>query len=165
MSEVRELPHEVLIRRYGLNISELSNHTQQLKKDLDKTITFLVNKSKNGKINLTPAVESKIETYDRYICDGIFEFLESKEVITEAQAEHLKDKADDAREDVIDDLKDDNSEGQNGVTGEEPTGSTGVNSNNNDNPNNANDSSKDNTNNNDPSPAPSEAKIGFWDWN
>ena len=107
MSEVKELPHEVLLRRYGLNISELSNHTQQLKKDLDKTITFIVNKSKNGNINLTPAVESKIETYDRYICDGIFEYLESKDVITEEQAEQLKDKADDAREDVIDDLKDD----------------------------------------------------------
>lgn len=141
MSEVRELPHEVLLRRYGLNVSQLSNHTQQLKKDLDKTITFLVNKSKNGKINLTPAVESKIETYDRYICDGIFEFLENKDVITEAQAEQLKDKADDAREDVIDDLKDD------------------------DNSNNADDSSKGNTNNNNPSPASSEAKIGFWDWN
>lgn len=107
MSEVKELPHEVLLRRYGLNISQLSSHTQQLKKDLDKTITFIVNKSKNGSINLTPAVESKIETYDRYICDGIFEFLESKDVITEEQAEQLKDKADDAREDVIDDLKDD----------------------------------------------------------
>ena len=110
MSEVKELPHEVLLRRYGLNISELSNHTQQLKKDLDKTITFIVNKSKNGNINLTPAVESKIETYDRYICDGIFEYLESKDVITEAQAEQLKDKADDAREDVIDDLKDDDND-------------------------------------------------------
>ena len=141
MSDVRELPHEVLLRRYGLNVSQLSNHTQQLKKDLDKTITFIINKSKNGKINLTPAVESKIDTYDRYICDGIFEHLESKDVITEAQAEQLKDKADDAREDAIDDLKDD------------------------DNSNNADDSSKGNTNNNNPSPAPSEAKIGFWDWN
>lgn len=110
MSEVKELPHEVLLRRYGLNISELSNHTQQLKKDLDKTITFIVNKSKNGKINLTPAVESKIDTYDRYICDGIFEHLESKDVITQAQAEQLIDKADDAREDVIDYLKDDDTD-------------------------------------------------------
>jgi hypothetical protein len=111
MSEVKELPHEVLLRRYGLNISQLSNHTQQLKKDLDKTITFIVNKSRNGNINLTPAVESKIETYDRYICDGIFEFLENKDVITQAQATQLKDKADDAREDVIDDLKDDSAQG------------------------------------------------------
>jgi hypothetical protein len=114
----------------------LSNHTQQLKKDLDKTITFIINKSKNGKINLTPAVESKIDTYDRYICDGIFEHLESKDVITEAQATQLKDKADDAREDVIDDLKDD-----------------------------ADDSTQGNDNSNNPSPASTEAKIGFWDWN
>ena len=133
MSEVKELPHEVLIRRYGLNISQLSNHTQQLKKDLDKTITFIVNKSRNGKINLTPAVESKIETYDRYICDGVFEFLENKDLITEAQATQLKDKADNAREDAIDDLKDDSAQG--------------------------------NTNNNNSSNTPSEAKIGFWDWN
>ena len=60
---------------------------------------------------MTPAVESKIDTYDRYICDGIFEHLESKDVITEAQAEQLKDKADDAREDVIDDLKDESTQG------------------------------------------------------
>jgi hypothetical protein len=142
MSEVKELPHEVLIRRYGLNISQLSNHTQQLKKDLDKTITFLVNKSKNGKINLTPAVESKIETYDRYICDGIFEFLENKEVITEEQAEQLKDKADGAREDVIEDLKDDDTDDTN-----EPTPV-----------------SKDIDNSNTSSNTSSEAKIGFWDW-
>lgn len=113
MSEVRELPHELLLRKYGLNVSELSNHTQQLKKDLDKTITFIVNKSKNGKINLTPAVESKIETYDRYICDGIFEYLENKDVITHSQADSLKDKAKDIREDVIDDLKDDDDDTSN----------------------------------------------------
>lgn len=143
MSEVRELPHEVLLRRYGLNISQLSNHTQQLKKDLDKTITFIVNKSKNGKINLTPAVESKIETYDRYICDGIFEFLESKDVITEAQADDLKDKADDAREKAIDDLSDDDNDD-----------------------NDDNSSAQENTDtNNSSTQSNSSAKIGFWDWN
>ena len=145
MSEVRELPHEVLLRRYGLNISQLSNHTQQLKKDLDKTITFLVNKSKNGKINLTPAVESKIETYDRYICDGIFEFLENKYVITEAQADDLKDKADDAREKVIDELGDDDDSNDDS---------------NNDKPANENTDSNDSS-----SQSNSTAKIGFWDWN
>lgn len=141
MSEVRELPHELLLRKYGLNVSELSNHTQQLKKDLDKTITFIVNKSKNGKINLTPAVESKIETYDRYICDGIFEYLENKDVITEAQADALKDKADDIREDIIDDLKDDNDDTSNSQSS---------------NPDN---SSQQNSSNQEQG-----AKIGFWDW-
>ena len=61
MSEVRELPHELLLRKYGLNVSELSKHTQQLKKDLDKTITFIVNKSKNGNINLTPALKVRLK--------------------------------------------------------------------------------------------------------
>ena len=126
MSEVRELPHELLLRKYGLNISQLSAHTQQLKKDLDKTITFIVNKSKNGKINLTPAVESKIETYDRYICDGIFEYLENKDVITEAQADALKDKADDIREDVIDDLKDDDDDTSNSQSTQSDSSSSGA---------------------------------------
>lgn len=141
MSEVRELPHELLLRKYGLSVSQLSTHTQQLKKDLDKTITFIVNKSKNGRINLTPAVESKIETYDRYICDGIFEYLENKDVITNAQADALKDKADDIREDVIDDLKDDNADTSNSQSS------------------NADNSSQQNSSNQEQG-----AKIGFWDW-
>jgi hypothetical protein len=122
MSEVRELPHELLLRKYGLNVSQLSTHTQQLKKDLDKTITFIVNKSKNGTINLTPAVESKIETYDRYICDGIFEFLENGDVITEAQAGQMKNQAKDIREDVIDDLKDDDDNTSNSQSSEAKIG-------------------------------------------
>lgn len=137
MSEVRELPHELLLRKYGLNISELSNHTQQLKKDLDKTITFIVNKSKNGNINLTPAVESKIETYDRYICDGIFEYLENKEVITEKQADDLKEKADDIREDVIDDMKDDDTDTKHSEPLKDNSTSTST---------------------------EGGARIGFWDW-
>jgi hypothetical protein len=137
MSEVRELPHELLLRKYGLNISELSNHTQQLKKDLDKTITFIVNKSKNGNINLTPAVESKIETYDRYICDGIFEHLENKEVITEKQADDLKEKADDIREDVIDEMREDDNDTKNSEPLKDNSTSTST---------------------------ESGARIGFWDW-
>lgn len=146
MSEVRELPHELLLRKYNLNISELSNHTQQLKKDLDKTITFIVNKSKNGNIRLTPAVESKIETYDRYICDGIFEYLENADVITESQADDLKDRADDIREDVIEDLKEDDNDTSNVQ------------------------SSRTNTTSSTESSSQGQegegtgARIGFWDW-
>ena len=33
---VRELPHEVLLRRYNLQVSSLSRHAQQMKKDLVK---------------------------------------------------------------------------------------------------------------------------------
>jgi hypothetical protein len=92
-----ELPHEVLMRRYGLNINQLSSHTQQLKRDLDKTLTLIINKSRNGKIQMTPSVQSKIETYDRYICDGIFEYLEDKDVITESQSDSIESQMDSKR--------------------------------------------------------------------
>ena len=150
MSEVRELPHELLLRKYGLNVSQLSAHTQQLKKDLDKTITFIVNKSKNGNINLTPAVESKIETYDRYICDGIFEYLENKEVITEAQADDLKDRADDIREDVIEDLKEDLKEDNNETSNVQSS--------------TTNSTSSTKSSSQEQEEEGTGARIGFWDW-
>lgn len=100
MSEIVELPHELLLRKYNLQMSELSPHTQQLKKDLDKTITLIVNKSKNGEVNITPSTQSKIDTYDRYICDGIFEYLEDESRITNAQS-NAEEKSMDAKRDAI----------------------------------------------------------------
>lgn len=100
MSEIVELPHELLLRKYNLRMSELSAHTQQLKRDLDKTITLIVNKSKNGEVNITPSTQSKIDTYDRYICDGIFEYLEDESRITNAQS-NAEEKSMDAKRDAI----------------------------------------------------------------
>ena len=140
---VRELPHEVLLRKYNLRVSELSNHTQQMKRDLDKTITFLINKSKNGSVNITPTTQSKIETYDRYICDGIFEYLENEEVINDQQSTQLKSGADKIRTDKVDDLVDDLEDGDG----------------------DSNDGSNNNQNNSQSQDDSSEsAKIGFWDW-
>lgn len=85
-----ELPHELLLRRYSLNVNQLSNHTRQLKNDLDKVLGMILAKSRNGKITMTPATKNKIETYDRYICDGIFEYLENKDVITESQHDSIE---------------------------------------------------------------------------
>ena len=141
---VRELPHEVLLRKYNLRVSELSNHTQQMKRDLDKTITFLINKSKNGSVNITPTTQSKIETYDRYICDGIFEYLENEEVINDQQSTQLKSGADKIRTDKVDDLVDDLEDGDD-------------NSNNNQN-NSQSQADSSNSSNTE------GAKIGFWDW-
>lgn len=141
---VRELPHEVLLRRYNLQVTSLSRHAQQMKKDLDKTITFLINKSKNGSVNITPSVQSKIETYDRYICDGIFEYLENEDVINDQQSNQLKSGADKVRADKVDDLVDDLED---------------------------DDDSNDNNQNNSQSQSNSSegsnaegARIGFWDW-
>jgi dsDNA-binding SOS-regulon protein len=93
-----ELPHELLLRKYGLDINKLSSHTRQLKSDLDKTMMMIVNKSRNGRINMTPATKSKIDTYDRYICDGIFEYLENADVINENQADSMESQMDSQRQ-------------------------------------------------------------------
>jgi hypothetical protein len=142
---VRELPHEVLLRRYNLQVSSLSRHAQQMKKDLDKTITFLINKSKNGSVNITPSVQSKIETYDRYICDGIFEYLENQDVINQDQANQLKSGADKVREDKVDDLVDDLED-------------------NDDSQNNNQNNSQSQSDSSEGSNAEGGARIGFWDW-
>ena len=40
---VKELPHIFLLNRHNLSIDQLSAHTQQLKKDLDKTLVLVIN--------------------------------------------------------------------------------------------------------------------------
>jgi hypothetical protein len=106
--DIRHLPHEFLLRKYGLKIEDMSSHTKQLKGDLDKTLTLLLNRAKNGEVRITPATQSKIETYDRYICDGIFEYLEGQDVITEKQSDAEEKAMDDKRENVIDKMEESN---------------------------------------------------------
>jgi cobalamin biosynthesis protein CobT len=145
---VRELPHEVLLRKYNLQVSELSNHTQQMKKDLDKTITFLINKSKNGSVNITPTTQSKIETYDRFICDGIFEYLENEQVINDQQSNQLKSGADKVRTDKVDDLVDD-------LEDSDDDSNNGSNNNQNNSQSQTDSTEGSNT---------EGTRIGFWDW-
>jgi hypothetical protein len=134
-----ELPHELLLRKYGLNSNQLSSHTQQLKRDLDKTLTLIVNKSRNGQIQISPSTQSKIETYDRYICDGIFEFLENEDVITEGQADSIESQMDSKRDEVVNNLN---------TTSTPSTPSTSS-------------TTEEKTSQSENSGI---AKIGFWDW-
>lgn len=133
-----ELPHELLLRRYSLNVSQLSNHTRQLKTDLDKVLGMLLAKSRNGKISMTPATKNKIETYDRYICDGIFEYLENENVISENQHDSMENQMDNQRESILDKV------------------------NTNANPNQQ--TNQPQTNQSNTSSEGGSAKIGFWDW-
>ena len=121
MSELnpRELPHEFLLRKYGLSINQLSNHTKQLKTDLDKTLRLILSKSKNGNINITPTTQSKIETYDRYICDGIFEFLENNNVITENQSDTEEKRMDSKRDNVVDKMEESKATTPNSISNSE----------------------------------------------
>jgi len=135
----KELPHEFLLRKYKLSISDLGNNSQQLKKDIDRTLQLLLNKSKDGKVEVSASTQSKIETYDRYLCDGIFEYLDDEEIISESEANADKSKLDDVRDDMMDKLDD-------------------MNHSNTSNPNVARNtpSSNESTEN--------KAKMGFWDW-
>jgi hypothetical protein len=143
MSDILELPHEVLLRRYGLTINQMSSHTQQLKRDLDRTMQLILNKSRNGRVQVSEATQSKIQTYDRYICDGIFEYLEDKEVKTSSQSDNIENQMDEKRDNVINKM-DSSSDPSNGQANAQQTKA----------PNTppASDSSD------------SKAKIGFWDW-
>jgi hypothetical protein len=101
----RELPHQLLLRRYGISIGQLNSNAQQLKKDLDRTLQLVLNKAKNGAVKLTPATQSKINTYDRYICDGVFEYLESQENVSEQEVEKIEEQMDSKREDVAEKME------------------------------------------------------------
>jgi outer membrane biosynthesis protein TonB len=97
---VKELPHIFLLNRHNLSIDQLSAHTQQLKKDLDKTLVLVINRSKDGNVSLTPQTQQKISTYDRYICDGIFEYLEEQDELSEKQVEVEEKQVEEKREEV-----------------------------------------------------------------
>jgi len=134
-----ELPHELLMRKYNLSNNDLSKNTRQFKMDLDKTLTMIINKSRNGRIQMTPSTQSKIEAYDRAICDGIFEYLENEEVISESQSDSMESQMDSKRNTTINSF---------------------------DTTSNTNTTTTSNTNTTTPTTTPSnnDAKIGFWSW-
>ena len=84
--DIKKLPYEYILQKEGLKEDELPNHTKQLIADLNRTTNLLVNASKGEEIKMTAKTEQKIKTYDRYICDGIFEYLEDKEEKAQAIA-------------------------------------------------------------------------------
>lgn len=152
----KQLPHEMLLSRYGLSMEDMGTHTKQLKTDLDKTLRLVLNRAKDGAIKLTPATQTKIETYDRYICDGIFEYLEDNEQISSEKADALEKQADVKREEVKEQMEEIHEEAvENQTKSKEETSET-------------TDTKTEET----PTPTskPKEdeddgrVRIGFWDW-
>lgn len=136
----KEMPHELLLRRHNLSVNDLSSHAKQMKKDFDRTLRAVISKSSNGIVTITSATKSKIDTYDRYICDGIFEYLENEEINSTSENEVEKVKMDAQREEQMDKLE--NSE-------DTPNDSIVT-------PNN--------TENSENKDVKSKARIGFFDW-
>jgi len=88
--------YQLLMRKEGVNVSDLDVETQGFIKDLNQTTQVLVNKSKGGEIKLTPQTQRKIKNYDRAICEGIYDYLEledespSQPTTSEKEEEQLK---------------------------------------------------------------------------
>ena len=149
----KQLPHEMLMTRYGLSMEQMGKHTKQLKTDLDRTLRLVLNKAKNGAVKLTPATQSKIETYDRYICDGIFEYLEAQETISSEKADTLEKQAEVKREEVkeqMEEMHQEAKEEQNTELSEIESSQNTTQS----KDQNSSSSNKEDT----------KVKIGFWDW-
>ena len=68
-----------LLKKEGVKVSDLDSETQSYIKDLKQTTQVLINRAKGGDIKVSPQTERKIKNYDRAICEGIYDYLESKE--------------------------------------------------------------------------------------
>lgn len=102
---LKQLPHHFLLNKYNINPAVLSEDAKQMIKDLEKTIRLVAMKSSEGNVNLTPATQQKITTYDRFICDGIFEYLEEQDKLSEIEADKLEEQMDGQRDVVQDQLE------------------------------------------------------------
>ena len=91
-NEVLKLPHEHLLDKYNLDKSALSDDTQQLITEVGKIQNAIKNTyRRSGKVNLTAKTEQKLKSFDRYICDGIYDFLEEQEE-AQQQSDQMKAK-------------------------------------------------------------------------
>ena len=102
---VKEFPHTYLMKKYSLTKENLSLHTKQLLTDFNRVIRLVASKSKDGNVNLTPATQNKLETYDRYICEGIFEYLEDAEKISDEQSTQEEEQMEEKREVVVEKME------------------------------------------------------------
>ena len=165
----RELPHQLLMRRYSIGVNDLKPHARQLKKDLDKTLQLVINKSKGGAIRLTPATQSKIEAYDRYVCDGIFEILEDKEVMSENLVEEIKESAEEKREEIVEKMEQLHEEAKEDAEENQWSGidrelQAKDNENNPQQVNKTEDIIEDKETQTEPSEEKQGIKVGFWNW-
>ena len=106
--ELKELPHQFLMRKYKLTKQHLNADGKQMLTDLEKTLRLVSANAvkKGGNISLTPATQQKITTYDKMICMSIYDYLEDKEIASESQIEKVEEQLDDKREDVEEKMDD-----------------------------------------------------------
>lgn len=102
---VKEFPHIFMLKKYNLSKEKLSNHTKQLMTDFNRVVRLVASRSKDGNVSLTAATQNKLETYDRYICEGIFEYLEDEEKLSDAQSTKEEEQMEKKREEVVEKME------------------------------------------------------------
>lgn len=77
------LPYQLLLRKNNIQETDLKRGTQQLIADIKKIRNVLYaqtqRKGVTNEIEVSEITQEKIDTYDRHICNDIFEYLDNLE--------------------------------------------------------------------------------------
>jgi len=75
------LPYQLLLRKNNIQETDLPRGTQQVIADIKKirNILYAQSQRKGAKFEVSEATQEKINTYDRHICNDIFEYLDNLE--------------------------------------------------------------------------------------
>ena len=77
------LPYQLLLRKNNIQETDLKRGTQQLIADIKKIRNVLYaqtqRKGITNEIEVSEITQEKIDTYDRHICNDIFEYLDNLE--------------------------------------------------------------------------------------
>lgn len=83
------LPYQLLLRKNNIQETDLPRGTQQVIADIKKirNVLYAQSQRKGAKFEVSETTQNKIETYDRHICNDIFEYLDELEEKKEEQKE------------------------------------------------------------------------------
>ena len=77
------LPYQLLLRKNNIQETDLPRGTQQLIADIKKIRNVLYaqtqRKGVTNEIQVSEITQEKIDTYDKHICNDIFEYLDNLE--------------------------------------------------------------------------------------
>lgn len=75
------LPYQLLLQKNNLQETDLPRGTQQVVADIKKirNILFAQSQRKGVNFQVSETTQEKINTYDRHICNDIFEYLDNLE--------------------------------------------------------------------------------------
>ena len=143
-----------LMKKEGVQVSNLDSETQSLIKDLKQTTQVLINRAKGGEIKVSPQTERKIKNYDRAICEGIYDYLEGKENNPSQEANSSKE------DEQLKAIHEKQQAEKGGQVKNEPNSLQDIDL----TPNEPKQAENKEENSDDSKDNESKVRIGFWDW-